>query len=120
MTMAKREERESGKVTASPRAARIVIVLGRAKRVDLKPLVDRAWKERVPLVVINLGFPLTASQQKVVDASLEAAGTGAIALDAMIAYDARQAVSFLHEGDEVLYAASRAERRGVEQARTLS
>ena len=39
MTMAKREEREGGKVTASPRAARIVIVLGRAKRVDLKPLV---------------------------------------------------------------------------------
>ena len=120
MTMAKREERENGNVTASPRAARIVIVLGRGKKLDLKPLVDRSWRERVALVIINLGFPLTPSQQRVVDAALEAAGTGAIALDAMIAYDARQAVSFLHEGDEVIYAAARGERREVEQARTLS
>jgi len=70
-------------------------------------------------VIINLGFPLTPSQQKVVDAALEAAGTGVIALDAVIAYDARQAVSFLHDGDEIVYAAARAERREVERAQQM-
>ena len=83
----------------------------------MTPLVNRAWQERLTLVIINLGFPLTPSQQKVVDAALEAAGTGAIALDAMIAYDAAQAVSFLNEGDEIIYAAARAERRDCERAR---
>ena len=102
--------------TESPRAARIVIVLGRSKKVELKPLVDRAWRERVPLVIINLGFPLTSSQQSCVDAALEAAGTGAIALDAMIAYDAHQAVGLLHVNDDVIFAASRSERREIERA----
>ncbi len=117
MTMAKREGRSDK--AAQARAARLVIVLGRGKKIDLKPLVDRAWKERIPLVIINLGFPLTASQQKVVDAALEAAGTGVIALDAMIAYDARQAVAFLHEGDDVVFAAARSERKEIEIARGL-
>lgn len=95
---------------------RIVIVLGRSGEVDLKPLVDRAWKERVPLVIINLGFPLTPPQMLVVDAALAAAGTGAISLDSMIAYDARQAALFLHENDEVIFATSRSERRKVARA----
>lgn len=115
MTMAERDTQ----TTSAAGAARIVVVLGRTKKLDLKPLVDRAWKERLVLVVVNLGFPLTPSQQKVIDAALEAAATGAIALDAMIAYDARQAVSFLHEGDEIVYAAGRAERRDVERAQLL-
>ena len=102
-----------GEAAAKPRAARIVVVLGRRKKVALRELVDRAWRERVPLVIINLGFPLTPSQQAIVDAALEAAATGAIALDAMIAYDAQQAAAFLHEGDEVIYAASRSERSEV-------
>jgi hypothetical protein len=95
------------------KAARIVIVLGRRKKVALRELVDRAWRERVPVVIVNLGFPLTASQQAVVGAALEAAATGAITLEAMIAYDARQAAAFLHDGDEVIYAASRGERTEV-------
>jgi hypothetical protein len=115
MTMAKREGREA----AETKAARVVIVLGRKKKIDLKPFVDRVWRARVPLVIINLGFPLTPSQQKVVDAALEAAGTGVIALDAVIAYDPRQAVSFLHDGDEIVYAAARAERREVERAQQM-
>jgi hypothetical protein len=102
---------------ATARASRLVVVLGRGKKLDVKPLVNRAWHERIPLVIVNLGFPLTPSQQKVVDAALEAAATGAIALDAMIAYDATQAVSFLDEGDEIVYAAARAERRDCERAR---
>ena len=113
MTMAKRE---NGTVPQTARTSRLVVVLGRSKKIDVKPLVDRVWKERLTLVIINLGFPLTPSQQKVVDAALEAAATGAIALDALIAYDARQAVSFLHDGDEIVYAAARAERREVERA----
>lgn len=104
----------------APRAARIVIVLGRSKKVDLKPYVDRAWRERVPLVIINLGFPLTPTQQTCVDAALEAAATGAIALDAMIAYDARQAVSFFHQNDDLIFAASWGERREIEKAREPS
>ena len=115
MTMAERDTQSPARTGV----ARIVVVLGRTKKLDLKPLVDRAWKERLTLVIINLGFPLTPSQQKVVDAALEAAATGAIALDAMIAYDARQAVSFLHKGDEIIYAAGRAERRDVERAQLL-
>ena len=115
MTMAKRDETEAVRTSA----ARVVIVLGRKKKIDLKPFVERVWRARAPLVIINLGFPLTSSQQKVVDAALEAAGTGVIALDAMIAYDARQAVSFLHDGDEIVYAAGRAERREVERAQLL-
>jgi hypothetical protein len=115
MTMAKREGREA----AGTRSARVVIVLGRKGKIDLKPFVERVWRARVPLVIINLGFPLTPGQQKVVDAALEAAGTGVIALDAMIAYDARQAVSFLHDGDEIVFAAGRAERREVERAQLL-
>jgi len=113
MTMAKRDEPESVRMTAE----RVVIVLGRKKKIDLKPFVERVWRARIPLVIVNLGFPLTPSQQKVVDAALEAAGTGVIALDAVIAYDARQAVSFLHEGDEIVYAAGRTERREVEGLR---
>jgi hypothetical protein len=96
--------------TAEPKTTRIVVVLGRRKKVQLRELVDRAWRERVPLVIINLGFPLTRSQQLVVEGALQAAATGAIALEAMIAYDARQAVSFFRDGDEIVYAASRAER----------
>jgi len=111
MTMFKHAGGESQKSVAAPRAERIVIVLGRSKKIDLKPLVERAWRERVPLVIVNLGFPLTPSQQSIVDSALEAAGTGAIALDAMIAYDARQAVSFIGPNDEVILAASRGERQ---------
>ena len=113
MTMRVNATDETG---AAPRAARIVVILGRRKKVGLRELVDRAWHERVPLVIINLGFPLTPSQQAIVDGALEAAATGAIALDAMIAYDARQAAAFLHEGDEVIYAASRSERSEVLRA----
>jgi hypothetical protein len=116
MTMAKHADGDKQDATEAPRAARIVIVLGRSKKLDLKPLVDRAWRERVPLVIINMGFPLTPSQQKIVDAALEAAGTGAIALDAMIAYDARQAVSLIGPTDEVIFAASRGERQLVARA----
>ena len=116
MTMAERETQ----TTQGARLARLVVVLGRTKKLDVRPLVDRSWKERLTLVIINLGFPLTPSQQKAVDAALDAAATGAIALDAMIAYDARQAVSFLHDGDEIVYAAGRAERRAVERAQLLS
>jgi hypothetical protein len=117
MTMSKHLNGSKEDVTEVPRAARIVIVLGRSKNVELKPYVDRAWRERVPLVIINLGFPLTPSQQRCVDAALEAAATGAIALDAMIAYDARQAIAFFQRNDDLVFAASRAERRAIEKAR---
>lgn len=112
-------ERKDARASGAPRASRLVVILGRNKDADVKTLVERAWKQRVPLVIINLGFPLTSSQQKIVDAALEMAGAGVIALDAVIAYDVRQAVSFLHEGDEVVYAAGRAERRDVERAQAV-
>ena len=105
-----------GGESEAAKATRIVVVLGRRKKPALRELVDRAWRERVPLIIINLGFPLTPSQQAIVGGALEAAATGAIALEAMIAYDARQAASFLHEGDEIVYAASRAERLNVVRA----
>jgi len=114
--MSKHADGDKQDATEAPPAARIVIVLGRNKKIDLKPLIDRAWRERVPLVIINFGFPLTPSQQRIVDAAVEAAGTGAIALDAMIAYDVRQVVSMLHPSDDVIFAASRGERRLVAHA----
>jgi len=117
MMMSEHTSRQKQDPLVATRAKRMVIVLGRTREVELKPLIDRAWREGVPLVIINLGFPLTPTQQEVVEAGLAAAGTGAIALDAMIAYDAQQAVSFLHQNDEVIFATSRGEHRKVVRAR---
>jgi hypothetical protein len=120
MTMSKLTGGEKQEPLIAARAERIAIVLGRTREVDMKAIVERAQREFIPLAIINLGFPLTPSQQKVVDAALAAAGTGAIELDAMIAYDARQAAALLHRNDDVIFATSRRERRRVARVRTES
>jgi hypothetical protein len=91
-----------------------VVVLGRQTEVDIHELIRRAWRERRELVVLNLGFPLSRSQQETVDAVLEAGE--AIEFEARICYDETQVDAAMRAGDEVVFASSAEERRMIDDA----
>jgi len=97
--------------------SRLVVVLGREPVVNVGELVQRAWRERSELVVLNLGLPLSALQQDVIDGLLETAE--AVEFEALICYDAAQVATSIQPEDRVIFASTPQEQHEIECAAVL-
>lgn len=94
---------------------RIVLVLGQDPALDVEPIIRKAWKENLELVVLNLGWvPLSSGQKKICDAALEAAGRGLVWLEEKIIADPADIPGLLREDDIVYLALSLLEQKRME------
>jgi len=82
----------------------------------MQAVVHDAWRSRVELVILNLGFPLTRAQNDAIDVAMEAAGQGVLELEARICYTPEEAAAKIRPDDRVVLALSIAERRAVERS----
>lgn len=89
-------------------SARVVFVLGRKTELDVGELAEAAVASEV--VILSLGFPVSAEQRRVIDAALALAAGSRVALDLVLV----TAVSELRElasDAHVVVTGSRRERR---------
>ena len=91
----------------------MVVVLGPG-RTDVRPAayVARAAERRLPLLVLAVGYPLSAEQQAFVTECIDRAFAGFVELDAQIVTAAEALGRHVAPSDEVtIVAAGRDERR---------
>ncbi|MGZ4105306.1 MAG: hypothetical protein ACXVP8_08585 [Actinomycetota bacterium] len=90
---------------------RTVLVLGRHPAVDLGAWFAAAKEAAGDLLILAVGFPLTAEQQRAVNDAVAMAVDTGVWLEARIAYRARDVSSFVHRDDRVhVFAAGKEER----------
>jgi hypothetical protein len=95
---------------------RLVVVLGREAGIDMNAMVQDAWKARCELVVYSIGFPLTRAQNDAIDIAMEAAGRGALDLEARITHTIDDAAALIQPEDRVVLAIFGRERKRFERA----
>jgi hypothetical protein len=96
--------------------SRLVVVLGREANVNMDEMVHQARDARVELVILNIGFPMTAEQTAAIDISMEAAGRGILDLEARICYTPEEAAAKIRADDQVVLAVSGPDRARLERA----
>ena len=94
---------------------RTVLVLGRTAP-DSTGLFPDDLDGSIALVVIAIGWPLTETQQVVVDEALALARERAIVFDAILAGSIAEGVEIVAARDRVLVAGGRREVRRIERS----
>jgi hypothetical protein len=94
-------------------AGRIALVLGRRPTVDLPEVFARARQAQTDMIILAVGFPLSARQQEIVDEAIALAVDTEVWLEARIAYRAREVSSWVQRTDEVVLSATGWERRRI-------
>jgi hypothetical protein len=93
-------------------STRVVVVLGRGRLdVGAAPYVERAAQRDIPLVVLTIGYPVTAAQQEFVAEAIDRAFDARVFLDAILLAEPAELATHLTVADEVSVQAGRDRRR---------
>jgi nucleotide-binding universal stress UspA family protein len=95
--------------------ARRVFILGRDVALDVEPVACRIAETGDELVLLSLGYPVSASQTAAVEQALRLAESLTLWMDAVLVTDVRQLAELLRVGDDVTVLASGAERKRIER-----
>jgi nucleotide-binding universal stress UspA family protein len=96
--------------------ARRVFVLGRHADLDVRAEAGRAVEEGRQLVLLSVGYPVTAAQDAVVQDALHVAHDLRLWLDAILVPSSKDLADLVATGEEVTVVARGAERRKLERA----
>lgn len=89
-------------ITAWGPARRRVYVLGKQSLLeDLRSVAERAALDDVPLVLLSLGYPVTAAQEAVMEEAFALADELRVHLDVQLVTRLDDLPGLLEEGDEV-------------------
>jgi hypothetical protein len=102
-----------------PPGARWVFLLGRSAVLDLEDVARRAQVEPAQLVLLSLGYPVSAAQQAIVQQALQLAADLRLWLDAELVPAPRKVRELVRPTDEMTILAEGAERRRLERAAGL-
>jgi hypothetical protein len=91
---------------------RLVVVLGRGRLdVEAAPYVERAAERGVPLLVLTIGYPVSAEQGAFVAEVIDRALDARVFLDAILLAEHAELATHLTTTDEVSVHAGRDRRR---------
>jgi len=91
---------------------RLVVVLGRGRLdVDAAPYVERAAERGVPLLVLTIGYPVSAAQGDFVAEAIDRAFDARVSLDAILLAEPAELATHVTSADEVAVHAGRGRRR---------
>ncbi len=93
-------------------STRLVVVLGRGRlEVRAVPYVERAAERDIPLLVLTIGYPVSAAQQDFVAEAIDRAVDARVFLDAILLAEPAELATHLTIADEVSVHAGRDRRR---------
>jgi len=97
-------------------SGRRIFVLGRQAELDVRAEAGRAVEEGRQLVLLSVGYPVTAAQDGVVQDALHVAHDLRLWLDAILVPSSKDLADLVEAGEEVTVVARGAERRKLERA----
>jgi hypothetical protein len=103
-------------IDEAPRRSRRVFVLGQAATLELKPVVRRVVADGAELVLLSMGYPVSAGQEALVGDALRLADELRLWLDTVLVLNPEEAAALILSDDDVTVLATAKERKRFERA----